>query len=98
MEVGGFRCITSCTLLGSTAMPSLEIVWPKNFTLFSIELMVPKTLENNAQVLSMVFLILGIDKDVINENHDELVKLRHEYRVHEIHEVGRSICETKRHD
>ena len=49
--------------------------------------MVPKMLENNAQVLSMVLLILGINKDVINENHDELVKLRHEYRVHEIHEI-----------
>jgi hypothetical protein len=51
------------------------------FTLgkLSIELMVSKTLENNAQVLSMIFLILGINKDVINKNHDELVKLEHEY-------------------
>jgi hypothetical protein len=70
------------------------------FTLgqLSIELMVSKTLENNAHVFSMIFLILGINKDVINRNHDELVKLRHEYRIHEIHEVSRSICETERHD
>jgi len=40
----------------------------------------------------MVFLILGINKDVINENHDKLVELRHEYRVHEVHEVSRGIC------
>jgi hypothetical protein len=64
----------------------------------SIELMVSKMLENNVQVLSMIFLILGINKDVINKNYNELVKFGHEYRIHEIHEVGRSIYETKRHD
>jgi hypothetical protein len=46
----------------------------------------------------MIFLILGINKDVINKNHYELVKLGHEYRIHEIHEVGKRICETERHD
>jgi len=46
----------------------------------------------------MVLFILGINEDVVDENHDELVKLRHEYRIHEIHEIDRSICETKRHD
>jgi hypothetical protein len=64
----------------------------------SIELMVTEMLENNVQVLSMIFLILGINKDVINKNHEELFKLGHEYRIHEIHEVGRSIGETERHD
>jgi hypothetical protein len=70
------------------------------FTLgkLSIELMVSKTLENNVHVLSMMFLILGINKDVINKNHNELVKIGHEYRIHKIHEVGRSICEPERHD
>jgi hypothetical protein len=45
------------------------------FTLgkLSIELMVTKTLEINVQVLSIMFLILGINKDVINKNHNELV-------------------------
>jgi hypothetical protein len=64
----------------------------------SIELMVSKTLENNVQVLSMIFLILRINRDVINKNHNKLIKFRHEYRIHEIHEVGRSICEPKRYD
>jgi hypothetical protein len=41
--------------------------------------MVSKALENNVQVLSMIFLILGINKDVINKNHNELVKFGHEY-------------------
>jgi hypothetical protein len=39
------------------------------FTLgkLSIEPMVSKMLENNVPVLSMIFLILGINKDVINK-------------------------------
>jgi hypothetical protein len=60
--------------------------------------MVSEALENNMQMFSMVLLILGINKNVIDKNHDKLVKLRHKNRIHEIHEVGRSICETKRHD
>jgi hypothetical protein len=46
----------------------------------------------------MIFLILGINKDIINKNHNEVVKFRYEYRIHEIHEAGRSICEPERHD
>jgi hypothetical protein len=38
------------------------------------------------------------DQDVINEYHDKLVQLRHEYRVHQVHEMGRSIGESKRHN
>jgi hypothetical protein len=70
------------------------------FTLgkLSIELMASKMLENNVQVLSMIFLVLGINKDVINKNHNELLNFGYEYRIHEIHKVGRSIRETKRHD
>jgi hypothetical protein len=33
--LSGFQSITPWTLLGSTEIPSLEIVWPKNFTLFN---------------------------------------------------------------
>jgi hypothetical protein len=46
----------------------------------------------------MIFLILGINKDVINKNHNELIEFGHEYRIHEIYEVGRSICEPERYD
>jgi hypothetical protein len=34
-DLGGFQSITSWTLLGSTEIPSWEIVCPKNFTLFN---------------------------------------------------------------
>ena len=54
-----------------------------------------KTLENNAKVLSMFFFILGIYKNVVNENHDKLIQLRHEYRVHEIHEMSRGLSARK---
>jgi hypothetical protein len=45
----------------------------------------------------MLFFTLGIDQDVINEDHDKLVQLQHEYGVHQVHEMYRSIGESKRH-
>jgi hypothetical protein len=45
---------------------------------FGIELVISKSLENNAEMPHMIFLILGVDQDVINEDHDKLVQLRHE--------------------
>jgi hypothetical protein len=56
-----------------------------------IELMVTKSLKHNAEMPFMLFLILRIDQDVINEDHDKLVELCHEYRVHQVHEVSRGI-------
>jgi hypothetical protein len=35
----------------------------------------------------MLFLVLRIDQDVVNEDHDKLVQFYHEYRVHQVHEV-----------
>jgi hypothetical protein len=33
-------------------------------------------------MLLMLFFILGVDQDVVNEYHDKLVQLQHEYGVH----------------
>jgi hypothetical protein len=63
-----------------------------------IELMVPKSLRNHSEMLRMLLFTLGIDQDVINEDHDKLVQLRHEYGVHQVHEMCRSIGESKRHN
>jgi hypothetical protein len=49
-------------------------------------------------MLLILFLILGVDQDVINEDHDKLVQFRHEYRVHQVHEICRSIGEYKRYN
>jgi hypothetical protein len=36
----------------------------------------------------MVLAILGIDKDVVDENYDKLIQFFHEYLIHEVHEKG----------
>jgi hypothetical protein len=59
------------------------------------ELVVSKSLQNNSEMLCMLFFTLEIDQDVINEDHDKLVQLQHEYRVHQVHEMCRSIGESK---
>jgi hypothetical protein len=50
------------------------------------------------KMLLMLFFILGVDQDVINEDHDKLVQLRHEYGAHQVHEMCRSIGESKCHN
>jgi hypothetical protein len=47
-----------------------------------IELMVLKSLQNNSEMLHMLLFTLEIDQDVVNEDHNKLVQLRHEYGVH----------------
>jgi hypothetical protein len=37
--------------------------------------MVMKSLQNNPKMLLMLFFILGVDQDVINEDHDKLLQL-----------------------
>jgi hypothetical protein len=44
-----------------------------------------------------MFLVFGEDEDIIDKDHYEFVELRHKHGVHEIHEVGWGICETKGH-
>jgi hypothetical protein len=63
-----------------------------------IKLLVIKALQDNTKVLLMLIFILGVDQDVINEDHYKLVQLRHEYRVHHVHEMCKSIDESKRHN
>jgi hypothetical protein len=62
---------------------------------FGIELMVTKSLQNNVEMLCMLFFTLGIDQDIINEYHDKLIQLQHEYGVHQVQEMCRNIGESK---
>jgi hypothetical protein len=64
-------------------------------TELGIELMVVKSLQDNTKVSLMLFFILGVDQDVVNEDHEKLVQLRHEYGIHQVHEMCRSIGESK---
>ena len=45
----------------------------------------------------MLFFILGVDQNIVDENHDELVEVLHEHLVHEIHEIGRGIGQSEGH-
>jgi hypothetical protein len=63
-----------------------------------IELMVSKSLQNNSEMLCMLFFTLGIDQDVVNKDHDKIVQLQHEHGVHQVHEMCRNIGEFKRHN
>jgi hypothetical protein len=45
----------------------------------------------------MLLLIFGIDEDIIDKHHYEFIELHHKHGVHEVHEVGWGICETKGH-
>ena len=49
-------------------------------------------------MILMITIILGINQNVIDEYHDELIKVLHEHLVHQIHEVGWCISQAKRHD
>jgi hypothetical protein len=49
-------------------------------------------------MFSMLLFILRIDKDIIDENHHKSIKLWHEYRIHQVHKVCRSIYQSKGHD
>jgi dynactin complex subunit len=60
--------------------------------------MVTKLLQNNSKVLLMLFFILEVDQNIINEDHDKLVQLWHEYGVYQVHKMYMSINESKQHN
>ena len=50
--------------------------------------MCSESFEDNPKVMLMIFVTLGVDKDVINEDYNKLVQLFHKYLIHEVHEKG----------
>src|SRR3954471_25054438 len=64
---------------------------------FGIQFMLSKLLKYQTQMSFMLFIALGVDQNVIDENDDKLVKKFHEHFVHHIHEVGWCIGQTKWH-
>jgi hypothetical protein len=59
--------------------------------------MISQKLKDNSEVSGMFFLAFGIDENIIDKDHDEFIELCHVHGVHEVHEVGWGIRETKRH-
>jgi hypothetical protein len=41
----------------------------------------------NSQMFLMITIILGIAQNIVDEYHDESIKILHEHLVHQIHEV-----------
>jgi hypothetical protein len=62
-----------------------------------IQLMIMQSLKHNAEMLFVLFLTLRKDQDVVNEDHDKLVQLFHENRVHQVYEMSGVVGQTKRH-
>jgi hypothetical protein len=50
--------------------------------------MCPESSEDDPEVTLMIFAILEVDKDVVNEDYDKLIQFLHEYLIHEVHEKG----------
>jgi hypothetical protein len=48
-------------------------------------------------MLFMLYLTFRKDQVVIYEDHDKLVQLFHENRVHQVYEVSGGVDQTKRH-
>jgi hypothetical protein len=45
----------------------------------------------------MLFFYLGVNQNVIDENHDKLIHVLHEHLSHEIHEIGGGIRKSEGH-
>jgi hypothetical protein len=43
----------------------------------------------------VLFFILGEYQDIVDEHYHELVQIFHEYFIHELHEIGRGISQSK---
>jgi hypothetical protein len=57
-----------------------------------IQLVLSQSLQNHPQMTRMLFFALRIYKNIINKYHHKLVKIIHEYTIHQIHEEGWRIC------
>ena len=53
--------------------------------------------KDDPEVTLMIFVILGVDKDVVNEDYDKLIQLFHKHFVHEVHEKNECVCQSERH-
>ena len=63
-----------------------------------IQLMLSQSLQYESQMLLMLFLFLGEDQNIINEDHHEDIQIVHENHVHQMHEESRGISQAEGHD
>ena len=60
--------------------------------------MLSKLLEDNMNATSMIFLGLGLNKNIINEDDHKDIKFLYEDAINQIHEISRCIGKAKGHD
>jgi hypothetical protein len=93
-----FARIYGDTILGNSVPQKFHTIQPEfAFGELSIKLITSQTLWDNLEMFGMLFFVFGIDKDIIDKDHYEFVERRHKHGVHEVHEIGWGIGETKGH-
>jgi hypothetical protein len=69
-----FARIHGNTILGNGVTQEFHTIQLKfTFREFGIEFVIPGALQNNAKMFRMLGFALGVNKDIINEYHYELV-------------------------
>jgi hypothetical protein len=69
-----FARIHGNTILGNGVTQEFHTIQLKfTFREFGIEFVIPGVLQNNAKMFRMLGFALGVNKDIINEYHYELV-------------------------
>ncbi|PHT72579.1 hypothetical protein T459_23364 [Capsicum annuum] len=53
---------------------------------FSEQLMISESLKHDSEMVCMITLTMGIDKDIIYEDYDEHVQVLLEHTVHQVYE------------
>jgi hypothetical protein len=102
--LGVFQLKTTLILLGSTDIPPSKIIWPKKGTRFSQNSHLlsltyswcSEFLQNQMEMFRVFIFILGVDQNVIDKHNHELIQVLYEDFVHQVHEIGQSICQSKR--
>ena len=62
---------------------------------FSIQLMLPQSLQYEPQMLFMLCFCLGEDQNIINKDHHEDIQIIHEDHVHQMHEEAGALVKPK---
>jgi hypothetical protein len=74
-----FARIHRDTILGNSVTQEFNTIQLElTFREFSIKIVISQVLQNNTKMFHMLGFILGINEDIINEYHYELVQLSHE--------------------
>jgi hypothetical protein len=74
-----FARIHGDTLFGNSVTQKLHTIQPElTFREFGIEFVISQSLQDNTKMLRMLGFTLGINENIIDEDHYELVQLIHE--------------------